>query len=122
MKKFYFQLIFACIFFLFTIFTSLSLGFVKIPIFEVIKILLSKITGIRYHDISSIHYSIVWEVRLPRIICAALVGAALSVCGVVFQGILLNPLADPYTLGIFCRRCLWSISCLAFWVQLLRDL
>ena len=46
------------------------------------------------------HQTIVWEVRFPRIVCAALVGASLSICGVVFQGILLNPLADPYTLGI----------------------
>jgi iron complex transport system permease protein len=39
-------------------------------------------------------------VRLPRILSAALVGGGLAMCGVVFQGILLNPLADPYTLGV----------------------
>jgi len=100
MKKFYFQLIFAFIFLVLTVVTSLGLGFVKIPFFEIIKIILSKLTGIRYDNISNIHLSVVWDVRLPRIICAALVGASLSVCGVVFQGILLNPLADPYTLGI----------------------
>ncbi|GAB6887597.1 iron ABC transporter permease [Desulfothermus okinawensis JCM 13304] len=67
---------------------------------EVVKIISSKLTGITCKNISTIHYSIIWDVRLPRIICAALVGGALSICGVVFQGILLNPLADPYTLGI----------------------
>jgi len=39
-------------------------------------------------------------VRLPRILTAAIVGGGLAICGVVFQGILLNPLADPYTLGV----------------------
>ncbi len=43
---------------------------------------------------------ILWEVRLPRIATAALAGAALGVSGAVFQGLLLNPLADPYTLGV----------------------
>jgi len=38
--------------------------------------------------------------RLPRIFVAALVGAALAICGAVFQGILRNPLADPFILGI----------------------
>lgn len=43
---------------------------------------------------------IVMDVRLPRILTAALVGAGLAMSGVIYQGILLNPLADPYTLGI----------------------
>ncbi len=42
----------------------------------------------------------IFDVRLPRILTAALVGAGLAMSGVVFQGILLNPLADPYTLGV----------------------
>ncbi|SDO97329.1 FecCD family ABC transporter permease [Desulforhopalus singaporensis] len=43
---------------------------------------------------------VVMDVRLPRILTAALVGAGLALSGVIYQGILLNPLADPYTLGI----------------------
>jgi len=45
-------------------------------------------------------YQIFMQVRLPRIILACLVGAALACCGVVFQALLRNPLADPYILGI----------------------
>jgi len=45
-------------------------------------------------------YEIFVRVRLPRIMLACLVGAALACSGVVFQGILRNPLADPYILGI----------------------
>jgi iron complex transport system permease protein len=45
-------------------------------------------------------YEIFVHVRIPRIVLAALVGAALSSSGVVFQALLRNPLADPYILGI----------------------
>lgn len=44
--------------------------------------------------------TIVREIRLPRVLLAALVGATLSVAGVALQGILGNPLADPYTIGV----------------------
>lgn len=43
---------------------------------------------------------IIWDLRIPRIIIAAVIGAALSACGVVYQAILRNPLAEPYTLGV----------------------
>jgi iron complex transport system permease protein len=45
-------------------------------------------------------YEIFIRIRLPRIILAGLVGAALACSGVVFQVLLRNPLADPYILGI----------------------
>ncbi len=44
--------------------------------------------------------SIVWRIRLPRVVLAALVGATLSLGGLVFQALLRNPLAEPYILGI----------------------
>jgi iron complex transport system permease protein len=44
--------------------------------------------------------AVVWEIRLPRIICGVLAGMGLASAGVIFQSILQNPLADPYTLGI----------------------
>ena len=43
---------------------------------------------------------ILWQIRLPRVILAALIGLLLSISGVILQGILRNPLADPYILGI----------------------
>ena len=43
---------------------------------------------------------ILWQIRLPRVVLAALIGLMLSVSGVILQGILRNPLADPYILGI----------------------
>ena len=44
--------------------------------------------------------TIIWQIRFPRVILAALVGAALSLGGLVFQALLRNPLAEPYILGI----------------------
>jgi iron complex transport system permease protein len=44
--------------------------------------------------------SIVWQLRLPRAVVAALVGALLAYAGVALQGLLMNPLADPYTVGV----------------------
>jgi iron complex transport system permease protein len=46
------------------------------------------------------HGAIIWRIRLPRVLLAALVGAALSLGGLVFQALLKNPLAEPYILGI----------------------
>jgi len=42
----------------------------------------------------------VWELRLPRVLTAAAVGAGLAICGVVMQSLTRNPLADPYLLGL----------------------
>ena len=44
--------------------------------------------------------SIVWELRLPRAVLGALVGATLAVAGAAYQGVFRNPLADPYLLGV----------------------
>ncbi|MFZ5775840.1 MAG: FecCD family ABC transporter permease [Thermodesulfobacteriota bacterium] len=51
-------------------------------------------------DPQSVSNVIVWKIRLPRIVLAAAVGATLSLGGLVFQGLLRNPLAEPYILGI----------------------
>ena len=44
--------------------------------------------------------AIVWELRLPRLVLAALVGATLAAAGASYQGVFRNPLADPYLLGV----------------------
>jgi len=51
-------------------------------------------------DKDTLDHQIFFQIRLPRIILAAIVGAALACAGVVFQGLLRNPLADPYILGV----------------------
>jgi len=56
---------------------------------------------------------IVWRIRVPRIALAALVGACLSVAGVVFQALLRNPLADPFILGVSGGAALGGIAMLS---------
>ncbi len=84
------------------IITSLSLGYINIPIADIIAILYGKITADLQilKNINATYLAVILDVRLPRILTCAGVGAALAVSGSLFQGILLNPLADPYTLGV----------------------
>lgn len=45
-------------------------------------------------------YTIIWKIRFPRVLIASMLGATLSLGGLVFQALLRNPLAEPYILGI----------------------
>ncbi len=78
---------------------SARLGYVQIPFQEIWRIVTSAMCGApgTVHDATA---AIVMDIRIPRILAAVLVGGALGVSGTVFQALLLNPLADPYTLGI----------------------
>lgn len=49
---------------------------------------------------SAVNRAIIWELRLPRVALAALVGAALAVAGATFQALFRNPMADPYVIGV----------------------
>ena len=59
---------------------------------------LSILTG--NSDPDSVTATIIWQIRLPRVILAAFVGGTLALGGLVFQALLRNPLAEPYILGI----------------------
>jgi len=78
------------------------MGYVSIPFADVVKIILAKLTGQQHllAGIDTLFPTVIMDVRLPRILTSAIVGGGLAVAGAVFQGILLNPLADPYTLGV----------------------
>jgi len=81
---------------------STGMGYIQIPPAAVLKIFWGGISGKpdAFAGMNEIFPVVVMDVRLPRILTAALVGGGLAMSGVVFQGILLNPLADPYTLGV----------------------
>ena len=85
-----------------TIITAISLGSSGITFADVWGILWHSLP---FNDDAQMYYSkgeiaIVTQVRLSRVLLAALVGACLALAGVGFQGVLRNPLADPYTLGV----------------------
>ena len=77
-----------------------GLGYITINPSEIIAILFSVTSQKLPETIDPSYPFVVLEVRLPRILCAALVGGGLAIAGCVFQSLLRNPLADPYTLGI----------------------
>ncbi|MBF0120553.1 MAG: iron ABC transporter permease [Desulfobacterales bacterium] len=81
---------------------SAGMGYMEIPPSIVFKVICSKIMGREdfISNIKKIYSVVIIDVRLPRILTASIVGGGLAVAGSVFQGILLNPLSDPYTLGV----------------------
>lgn len=81
---------------------ALATGSVAIEPLKIVKILLHKIPGIGpliSVDWTLAEESIIWQIRMPRIILALLVGGELSAAGVIYQGIFRNPMADPYVIG-----------------------
>ncbi|OZS77672.1 ABC transporter permease [Tetzosporium hominis] len=62
--------------------------------------------------------TIVWNIRMPRVFLAALVGAALAVAGAAFQALLKNPLADPYTLGVSSGASVGAVATIFFGISL----
>lgn len=84
--------------------TAITLGAVRIPVGETISIIGSRIGILSSNiDISNIKESnifIVLNIRLPRIILAALVGGILALVGASYQAIFKNPMADPFVMGV----------------------
>jgi len=81
---------------------AVSLGAVRVPVDAVWSIVLHQLSASpdALAGISAGRVNIVWEVRLPRVILAALVGAGLAVVGTALQSATRNPLADPHLLGV----------------------
>lgn len=98
-----------------------GMGYVKIPWIEVARIIYSSLMGDKsiHTGINRVFPYIIMDVRLPRILTSVVVGAGLSMAGVVFQGILLNPLADPYTLGISAGAAFGASTALLFNISFL---
>lgn len=79
---------------------GVGVGAVAISPLHLVQMVLNK-TGLLHFDQSwaSTSETILFQVRLPRVLGAALVGASLATAGVLFQGLLRNPLADPFLIG-----------------------
>lgn len=81
---------------------SIYLGRAEFDAMEILKVIWGKITYQPniYENIKNSRVAIIWDIRLPRILTGLFVGAGLAVAGTVFQSLLMNPLADPYTIGV----------------------
>lgn len=85
-----------------SVLAAVSFGTMAIPIGDVYHVMLHELFGLgdpAAWGSGGVH-DVVWLIRLPRLILAIGVGTGLSVCGVVMQAIVKNPLADPYVLGV----------------------
>jgi iron complex transport system permease protein len=84
----------------FTIILAVALGAVYVPFGQAVKIILKNWGLLGNVELPKDKESIIFLVRLPRVLVACLVGAALATCGSVMQGMFRNPMADPGILGV----------------------
>ncbi|MBT0962570.1 FecCD family ABC transporter permease [Denitromonas iodatirespirans] len=91
---------------------SLSLGPVALDADTLVPALLGG--GEAGDALGQRHQAIVWDIRLPRVLLAVLVGAALGMSGAALQGLLRNPLAEPGLLGVSASASLGAVVCLYF--------
>lgn len=75
--------------------------------------------GLGESPLSPLRDGIVWELRLPRVLTAAAVGAGLALCGAVMQAVTRNPLADPYLLGLSSGASLGAVAVLLLGITVL---
>ncbi len=103
-----------------SVFVSISLGSANLSLITVWKVIVSKIPFVAEtisHDWKLSAEAIIWDIRLPRIVLAMVVGASLAIAGVAFQGVLRNPLADPYILGISSGAAFGAATVILFGIQ-----
>jgi len=71
------------------------------PAWRVPLAMLDHLPGVEIDSgVSEAQWSLIWNIRMPRVILAGIVGAMLSVGGAAYQGVFRNPLVDPYLLGV----------------------
>ncbi len=92
--------------------TSLSVGPVNIPVGRVASIVLA-FFGFDVGDFSRTEQLVIEQIRLPRIIVGASVGAALGVAGATLQGLFRNPMADPGIIGVSAGGALGAVVAIA---------
>ena len=118
MKKEGFHPLFYIVFTAVTLLTltlCVCVGSVALPFGETLRIIGNAIVGIPQEGARA---AIILSVRLPRVLCVALTGAALALCGGVMQGLLRNPLADGSTLGVSAGASLGAIASIAFGISI----
>lgn len=103
-KRSFFTLVLLILFglLLLSVILAVNMGTMDISPSEIFQVVLFKLFGIGDPALygSGPVSDVIWYIRLPRIVLAIAVGMGLSICGVVMQAVVKNPLADPYILGI----------------------
>ena len=89
---------------------ALAVGSVAIPVDRIAKMLLARLPFVAVvPDWPASYEAVLWEIRLPRVVLAGLVGASLATAGATYQGLFRNPLADPYLIGVAAGAALGAV-------------
>src|ERR1041384_1564174 len=92
---------------------SITIGSERVGLLDTVRVVTSKITG-QVANVPLEKQIIITDIRLPRVLMAIVVGAALAVAGSAYQALLRNPLADPGILGISSGAALGAITATVF--------
>lgn len=98
-----------------TAIASLCIGAVRIPLEDVVKALTGQSHNVQYDGV-------LWNLRLPRLLLAFLVGGALSVAGGLMQGLFRNPLADPALIGASSGGALGAVFIIVIGAKIFPDI
>ncbi|GIN57171.1 putative ABC transporter permease protein YvrB [Lederbergia ruris] len=104
-------------FLLITVFLGVGVGTVQVSFKEMVAIFGNHLLPLSFQTDPMLD-NIVVNIRLPRVMLAGLVGASLSLAGAAFQGLLRNPLADPYTLGVSSGASVGAVIVIFFQLSL----
>ena len=98
-----------------------AVGSVRVPFMQSAKIAISKLPFVNkeklLEGIPRANRLIIWDIRLPRVLLAGLVGGGLAAAGVVMQALFRNPLADPQVLGISSGAAFGASIAIAFGIS-----
>lgn len=112
--------VFSVFIFIAALLLGVSIGTVSIPLSSLLQIIYYQFfSKAAMPDEYMMYANIIFNVRLPRVILAMIVGASLALAGAAFQGLLKNPLADPYTLGISSGASVAAVLVLFFQIEVL---
>jgi iron complex transport system permease protein len=101
-----------------TVLVTVTIGPADLGVAEVARSIAGHL-GLPVEAVPRLHDAIVWDLRLPRVLTAAAVGAGLALAGAVMQSLTRNPLADPYLLGLSSGASLGAVAVLVVGVSLL---
>ena len=101
-----------------TILVAVTIGPADLSVAEVARSIGGHL-GLPVQPVARLHDAIVWDLRLPRVLTAAAVGAGLALAGAVMQSLTRNPLADPYLLGLSSGASLGAVAVLVVGVSIL---
>jgi iron complex transport system permease protein len=93
---------------------SLAVGAVPVEFAEMARVIAAKVGIGTVDDLSGTTVAVIWQIRVPRVLQAALLGAVLSVSGAVMQSLYRNPLADPALTGVSSGAALGAIGAILF--------